>query len=715
MADKLDWLNQHPLWFLYPTVSQVVTQNHLELSTSLQKMAERFPIAEDYLKALWHEGQFKDACTFCAYNTAPRVAVWWAYLCTIDLKKELLLKPAQQVKISDIAKPRPLNIPEWCPTPDSQDFTSAAQKTASSPAMEQSSSSASNHAANHATKNVTQNQAATNLNHESKQPTAQSDLDHAVTSNKSDNSLTHNKNSNPDSSTAHSNPETKKKSQTDVDQEIAQELSKMREAHQKMQSAFEEFKQIMPQPLINMYLQSLEAGFKSIKDKCGYDPRELLQDVLQNFKKLNDAPVIDELNSPIFKASDELKQKIEKLRVETADIINSVVPEPDQEKLDKLTTQCLDAVWDYISAPNETNAQNAFQLGNTCPNQIEGLLSSIAFWSFGSLTPNSPTLIKTPAGLMANGINGLMTKCATSIGGIYKPQERFERYFNLAFAVLTNQKTWDLYIERNTSPHQELQKEVLEFLQNAGSTSPVNAPHMSSQQSHSHSPSQTMSQWPGQDNSQPQNQTYSQGQASSPRQSQPHTQVQDNFPRQSQPQSQSQRMSPWQSPTNLQYTVQGQSPDLAATQNTSSTQVQSFDHMQSFSQGQSFVQGQSFAQMQGTPNEPSNVKQATTSVNSGASLNSAGGVNLGASLNSAAGVNSDSNLNSTSVTSAAALHSPVNQAAEPMTQDNPLKSGAPITTYNNHNEVVAAKQAAELRIQERLAQVRANLNRRFRG
>lgn len=369
MADRLDWLNQHPLWFIYPTVNEVVTLNHLNLSTSLQNLASRFPLSEDFLKALWHEGQFKDACTFCAYNTNPRVAVWWAYSCVVDLSRELLLKPAQKVKIEDIAKPRALNIPDWCKFAE-VDTSKIA------------------------------------------------------------------------------------------DQETVEQLAQLTAVKDKMANALESLQKNLPTPLVSFVNEAIESAFVSLKERSGYDPRDLLQEGLKQLKVSQDLPLVDEKNSPIFKAANELQQKIETARQETADLINSVVPEEDSEKVQKLALQCLDAVWAYISAPNETNAQLVFQLGNACPNQIEGLLASIAFWSYGSLTPNSAQVIKTPAGLMANGINGLLVKCATSLGGVYKPAERFARYFNLAFAALTNQSTWEGYVAKNTSPHLELQNEL---------------------------------------------------------------------------------------------------------------------------------------------------------------------------------------------------------------------------------------------------------------
>lgn len=371
MADKLDWLNQHPLWFVYPTVSQVVEHNHLSLSTPLLALAQRFPIAEDYLNALWYEGKFKDACTFCAYNTNPRVAVWWAYYCVVDLTKELLLQPAQKIKIQDIAKPRPLTIPDWCNFPEE------------------------------------------------------------------DKSLT---------------PE-----QLSYVKKIKQTQAKLTEEMQNLQA-------LMPSSLVNFINATFEATFLAMKERSGYDPRELLQEAFQKQQELSKMSDIDKDNSPIFKAAEELKQKIEKVRVETADLINSVLPEEDYEKERQVAAQCLDAVWAYISSPNDKNAQTVFQLGNACPNQVEGLLASVAFWSYGSLTPNQEQMVKTPAGLMANGINGLLVKCATTLGGVYKPVERFERYFNLAFAALTNQSNWEPFVERNTSPHQEIYKEILDCL-----------------------------------------------------------------------------------------------------------------------------------------------------------------------------------------------------------------------------------------------------------
>lgn len=365
MADKLDWLNQHPIWLQYPTVAQVVTERQLKLSTELEQRAQRFPVAEDFLKSLWAEERYKDACTFCAYATSNRVAIWWGYQCVLDLRAELFSFPENKVDIADIAKPRPFNIPDWC------------QKL----------------------------------------------------------------------------PET-------ANPEAAAYIQQLKQQQQELNQSIDKLKQMMPPEVVDLYDSMVGMVMKQLKATTGFDFDELVAKLGDQLNKAATLPFVDEENSPIFKEADQLKAKLEKMRQETVEHIKSVIPDNDPIKAAQNATTCLDAVWAYLVTPNEQNAQRLVQVGNTCPDQVEGLLALCAFWSYGNLTPDSNQLINTPPNLMPNGLNGLIIKCATVPGGCYKPKERFERYFKLAFDSLINKTTWAPYVEKNRVPHQEQQQQL---------------------------------------------------------------------------------------------------------------------------------------------------------------------------------------------------------------------------------------------------------------
>lgn len=112
MPDNLKWLNRHTVLLEHPLVEEVVRQENLQLSTPLQRMAQQHENAEDFLAALEQEQNYKDACTFLAYDLHRRAAVWWGYLCVLDLLDELKQAPAKSVDIADIAKPRTLKVPD---------------------------------------------------------------------------------------------------------------------------------------------------------------------------------------------------------------------------------------------------------------------------------------------------------------------------------------------------------------------------------------------------------------------------------------------------------------------------------------------------------------------------------------------------------------------------------------------------------------------------
>ena len=113
MADKLDWLNEHFVLQNNLTVSEVIEKQNYKLPFELRETALKYPMSEDFVKALVSQGKFKQASEFLAYNLHRRALAWWGYCVVLSLTKELHDSPAKERDISEIGKPKKLEVPDW--------------------------------------------------------------------------------------------------------------------------------------------------------------------------------------------------------------------------------------------------------------------------------------------------------------------------------------------------------------------------------------------------------------------------------------------------------------------------------------------------------------------------------------------------------------------------------------------------------------------------
>ncbi len=367
MPDNLQWMNEHPVLFLHPLVEETVLEENYKLSTPLAELASRYRQSDDFLKALRDKGNYKEACNFLCYNLHHRAAVWWAYLCVLDLNEELQLCPHKPRDIADIAKPRPLNVPEWAKAPKPKDDTP----------------------------------------------------------------------------------------------QVNEQLSQLQDAMTQIKDLAAKIIPPDVQEKVDGYISEFENIFKQ---QHGFTPKELMQKAIEKLKveETLDPEFTPSPDSPIFKAAAELKEKIEKQRQQTVDLIKKALGEPDVVLINKQRRSCLDAVYAYIAAPNAKNASALLELGNQCPQTPEGLLALAGFWSFGDLAPNLEQVVNTPPGLMANGISSLLLQCALKQGGNKSFDLRYETYFNLGFDVVTGKNTWSKAVEEGKSPHAKLQQKLQE-------------------------------------------------------------------------------------------------------------------------------------------------------------------------------------------------------------------------------------------------------------
>lgn len=358
MSDKLDWLDQHVVLFLHGKVDETVEQENYQLSTPLEAIASEHPDSEGYLTALEQASNYKEACKYLAYDLHRRAAVWWAYLCVIDLLQEIGKSPAKPRDIADIGKPRPFNIPEWAREPEQK-----------------------------------------------------------------------------------------------VDPKALAELE------QQMQAKLDKLKKTVEENIPKDVRDTVDEMIAIFEDEQRKKYGKTLKDVLfemADFYKHHDSSIVIDPESPVFTVDKELEAQIEKVRQETVDTIKSVMPEVDLPMLMKKKASALDAVYRYVVSPDDENARACLQIGNQLPDEPEGMLALAAFWSYGNMAPGQKQVVKAPAGLMANGINGLLLMCALKAGGDRKPKERFERYYRIGYEVARGAENWGDSVELSRAPHKKL-------------------------------------------------------------------------------------------------------------------------------------------------------------------------------------------------------------------------------------------------------------------
>lgn len=360
MRDKLDWMNNHLVLLLHKEVAGVLADEHLELETELEELAEQYPDAEDYVAALVKQKRYKDACHFLAYNSHHRAAAWWGYMCVVDLLKELKIKPAVQRDIADIGKPRPLRVPDWAKPPK------LPQPEDPAPMIKQI--------------------------HD-----ARVNLENMIKAN--------------------------------CPKEIQENIN-----------------------------EAMAIADNTWRELAGMTPLEAIKKAVEDFK--GNVLEIDRENSPILKAKAELEAKIEKVRQDTIKIIKKSLPPDDKVKIAQRKQGALDALFKYIVAPDQVNAQECLKVGNQIPDKPEGLAALVGFWSYGDLSPDNKNFVKTPVGLMSNGLNSLFLMCALQKGGVKDFDQRFQRYYEIGASIMGGKHGWSAWVENKKVPHVELTDEV---------------------------------------------------------------------------------------------------------------------------------------------------------------------------------------------------------------------------------------------------------------
>lgn len=229
-------------------------------------------------------------------------------------------------------------------------------------------------------------------------------------------------------------------------------VSKMEAMIAEMSAEYQKARAAVDPDIMKFVEDGLEIAYREFEKVHGIHPLALFEKAAE---KLTQDPYPMDENSPIFKAADELKQKLQTVRKETVDTIKAVIPPQMPEHRKQISDNALQAVYRWVVSPDETNSKKALDTGNECPDMPAGLLALCAFWAGGNLLPEGEQVVPTPPGLAANGLCQVLLMCALHKGGTRKLKERYEHYFNLGVDVMTGQNNWDLSVIEGEAPHEE--------------------------------------------------------------------------------------------------------------------------------------------------------------------------------------------------------------------------------------------------------------------
>ena len=130
------------------------------------------------------------------------------------------------------------------------------------------------------------------------------------------------------------------------------------------------------------------------------------------------------------------------LTKKTIKTIKASLPEKSEEEIAFQTSNAMQAAYNCIVAPTAKNAQMCLDCGNACPDTPEGLCALITFWAYGNMTPEGKTVVRTPEGLVGNGLSGFILMCALRQGGTREFDERVEHYSEIGRQVCYGKNLW---------------------------------------------------------------------------------------------------------------------------------------------------------------------------------------------------------------------------------------------------------------------------------
>lgn len=242
------------------------------------------------------------------------------------------------------------------------------------------------------------------------------------------------------------------------DPEIKKAVDVLNRAKEKLEAEIKTY----PQEWIDEYNSIKDEVYAEFAKTYGKDPDGMIQDFVKIANDNLNKPAIDEEKSPIFKASADLKEKIEANRLKTIKDIKKALPPKDLEKELKRKADALDAAYAYIAIPNDATAKRCLEAGNACPDTPEGMMSLVCFWSYGNMMPNpenEPNLpvVPTPHGLAANGFNSLILMCCLAEGGDKDFERREYTYLTIGLEIMYGKNNWSEFLTSNVYPHENIE------------------------------------------------------------------------------------------------------------------------------------------------------------------------------------------------------------------------------------------------------------------
>lgn len=222
-------------------------------------------------------------------------------------------------------------------------------------------------------------------------------------------------------------------------------IAKMKEEVSKLTSMVDELKSLADPKIFAEVEEAKNYAFSIFEKEHGISVEKAIELAVQKDMEHQE---IDE-NSPIFKAADELEQKLHTIKKETLETINAVLPPKVPEHEKQLSENALKAIYSWVVSPDEDNSKICLDVGNECADKPAGLLALTAFWAGGNLLPKTgDQVVPTPMGLAANGLVQSIMLCALAKGGTRKVKERYKLYFDIGVDVMSGQNTWYTSLEK---------------------------------------------------------------------------------------------------------------------------------------------------------------------------------------------------------------------------------------------------------------------------
>jgi len=401
MADKLEWMEQHPVLFRDNCWRYAADRQGYKVRADLVSLFEQYPEVLQVLYALRDKGDYSVACDLMARMLHPRAAVWWGYVCMLTLleeRKERKVRKPEEPEAMQIAREALKNLPFKMP---SLDIDFKDPKFTAKDMMPMT----------------------------------------------------------PDKF-----PKIPKPPMNDP--AAAANSLKL---HEKANA----LRDLIPPAVRSQYETLKKAAEADFIKTQGFSPVETYQQIQATMKE---NPVV--LYSVDYENSPQL-QAIMKAQNATAAQLDGILagikaqfpelfpPTPEAAMLfdkaeQKKTADAIQAVYQWIVAPDEVNSQVALDAGNNAADKPEGMLAFTAFWSFGDLAPEGKVIVPTPPQLAPTGLASSLLLMSLEPGGPRKTEERWQLYYELGIEVAFARNLWPDALLEELAPHDKIRTAAAE-------------------------------------------------------------------------------------------------------------------------------------------------------------------------------------------------------------------------------------------------------------